>query len=405
MTLVTMILSIIIGYLLGSINPAWIIVKILRGIDIRQIGTRNAGTTNVFKNIGLAPAVVTAIYDLGKGLLAMWIVSKLGVREPFYILAGLAAFLGHVFPFYLGFRGGQGTTVLMSLFFFISYKIFSVIAFPWQEFTALAIVVLSLLYIVNKGDVMGLSLIPLLWLILIKLIIIHPSMWFYLSLVIAIFIYIFIINISIIRKENIVHLKVETKKQLLHWRTIARPLAILIPIIYLYASKQIILYILGILGIILIAVDLARLASKEVNLFFFSFKGIFKEKERSAFSSLTYFIVACFLSILLFDQDIAILAIFFIIFGDLAVKFLGAQYTKRFILRERSLEGFLAYFAYSLFFGSLVGISLGIPFWFIIIGALTAASTDLFSIFGIDDNFTVALISGAVLEGFRFFIG
>lgn len=397
-------ISVLIGYALGSINPAWIIVKLSRGIDIRQIGTRNAGTTNVFKNIGLAPAVVTAIYDLGKGLLAMWIASKLDIREPFYILAGLAAFLGHVFPFYLGFRGGQGTAVLMSLFFFLSYKIFSVIAFPWQEFTALAVVVLSLLYITDKGDVMGLSLIPLLWLILIKLIIAHPNMWFYIILVIAIFIYIFIINISIIRKENVVHLKEETKKQLLHWRTIARPLAVLIPIIYFYGSKEIILWILGVLGIILIAIDLSRLISRGFNIFLFSLKGFLKEKERNAFSSLTYFIVACFLAILLFEQNIAILAITFIIFGDLAAKFFGAQYTKRLILRERSLEGFLAYFAFCLFLGTYLGVSLGMPFCFIIIGALTAASTDLFSIFGIDDNFTVALISGAVLEGIRFFI-
>jgi len=398
-------ISVLIGYLLGSINPAYFLGRLLLKKDIREIGTHNAGGTNVYKSIGLWPAVITIIYDLSKGLLAMYIAWRLGVQEPWYLVAGIGAFLGHVFPFYLRFRGGQGTAVLMSLFFFLSYKIFYVIAFPWQEFTALAIVVLSLLYIANKGDVMGLSLIPLLWLILIKLIIIHPNMWFYLSLVIAIFIYIFIINISIIRKENIVHLKEETKRQMLHWRTIARPLAILIPIIYLFASKEIILWILGILGMILITVDLARLASGGLNLFFFSLKGVFKEKERRAFTSLTYFIVACFLAILLFEQDIAILAIVFITFGDLAAKFFGAQYTKRFILRERSLEGFLAYFAFSLFFGTYLGVSLGVPFWFIVIGALTAALTDLFSIFGIDDNFTVALISGAVLEGFRFFIG
>ena len=397
-------LSILIGYLLGSINPAYFFGRLILHKDIREIGTHNAGGTNVYKNVGLLPAIVTIIYDLSKGLLAIYIAWRLGVAEPWYLLAGIGAFFGHVFPFHLGFRGGQGTAVLMSLFFFLSYKIFSVIAFPWPEFIALAIVTLSTLYVANKGDVMGLSLIPLLWMILIKLLIIHPAIWFSIAAVIAIFIYIFAINVSIIRKEGIVHLKGHTREQLLHWRTMARPLAILIPIIYLFSSKEIILWILGILGIILVAVDLTRLASHGVNLFLFSLKGVLKEKERSAFSSLTYFIVACFLAILLFTQDIAILAITFIIFGDLAAKFFGAQYTKRFIIRDRSLEGFLAYFAYALFFGTFVGISLGVPFYFIVIGALTAALTDLFSIFGIDDNFTVALISGGVLTGIRFFI-
>jgi len=398
-------ISVIIGYVLGSLNPAYFLGRLLLKKDIREIGTHNAGGTNVYKSIGLWPAVITIIYDLGKGLLAMYIAWRLGVQDPWYLLAGIGAFLGHVFPFYLGFRGGQGTAVLMSLFFFLSYKIFSVIAFPWQEFIALAIVTISILYIANKGDVMGLSLIPLLWLILIKLIITHPNMWFYIILVIAIFVYIFIINISIIIKENIVHLKKETRKQMLHWRTIARPLAILIPVIYLFTSKDVILWILGILGLILVIVDLVRLASRGANLFLFSLKGVLKEKERRAFSSLTYFIVACFLSILLFEQDIAVLSITFVIFGDLAAKFFGAQYTKRYILRERSLEGFLAYFGYTLFFGTFIGVTLGVPFWFIAIGALTAALTDLFSIFGIDDNFTVALISGGVLQGIRFFIG
>ncbi len=398
-------ISVLIGYVLGSINPAYFLGRLLLKKDIREVGTHNAGGTNVYKSIGLKPAVVTIIYDLSKGLLSMYIAWRLGVQDPWYLLAGIGAFLGHVFPFYLGFRGGQGTAVLMSLFFFLSYRIFSVIAFPWQEFIALAVTTLSVLYIANKGDVIGLSLIPLLWLILIKLIITHPVMWFYIILVLAIFIYIFIINVSIIIKENIVHLKEETKKQLLHWRTIARPLAILIPIIYIFTSKEIILWILGILGIILIVVDLTRLASRGANLLLFSLKGVFKEKERKAFSSMTYFMVACFLSILLFTQDIAVLAITFIIFGDLAAKFFGAQYTRRFLLRERSLEGFLAYFAYTLFFGTFIGISLGVPFWFIALGALTAATTDLFSIFGIDDNFTVALISGGVLQGIRFFVG
>jgi len=67
----TSLLALLIGYLLGSISPAFILGKVLKGIDIRQHGTKNAGTTNVKKVLGLGPAIFTAIYDLSKGLLAI----------------------------------------------------------------------------------------------------------------------------------------------------------------------------------------------------------------------------------------------------------------------------------------------------------------------------------------------
>ena len=134
-------LSILIGYLLGSINPAYFFGWLLKHQDIRTFGTKNAGGTNVLKNIGIAPGIITIIYDLLKGVLAIFIAWKLGVHDPWYLLAGLGAFLGHVFPFYLNFRGGQGVAVLMSLFFFSSVKLFLVISFPWQEFSALVVVV------------------------------------------------------------------------------------------------------------------------------------------------------------------------------------------------------------------------------------------------------------------------
>ncbi len=101
-------ISIIIGYLLGSVSPSYILGKLLKGIDIREHGDGNAGTTNTKKVLGIGPAIIAAIYDLGKGLLSIWIAYKLGADPVFMYAAGYAAILGHVFPFYLGFRGGQG---------------------------------------------------------------------------------------------------------------------------------------------------------------------------------------------------------------------------------------------------------------------------------------------------------
>jgi len=104
MELVFYLLSIIIGYAIGSLSPAYFLGKVLKNVDIREVGDKNAGTSNVYKVLGIIPAIITATYDLSKGLLAMLVASLIGVPEPIIYLSGLAAIVGHVFPFYLNFR-------------------------------------------------------------------------------------------------------------------------------------------------------------------------------------------------------------------------------------------------------------------------------------------------------------
>jgi len=73
------------GYLKGSISPAYILGKLLRGIDIRQHGDGNAGRMNVYYVLGLKPTVITAIFDLSKGLISMYIASLLFRESPLFI--------------------------------------------------------------------------------------------------------------------------------------------------------------------------------------------------------------------------------------------------------------------------------------------------------------------------------
>ena len=109
----------IIGYAVGSISPAYLLGKLIYNIDIREKGTGNAGTINTFRVLGLAPAVGTALFDLAKGLIVMHLASQLGASPLVIHLTGCAAVLGHVFPFYLNFRGGQGvaTATAMMLYY------------------------------------------------------------------------------------------------------------------------------------------------------------------------------------------------------------------------------------------------------------------------------------------------
>jgi glycerol-3-phosphate acyltransferase PlsY len=400
----TLFMAIIIGYLLGAISPAWILGKLLKGIDIRKHGTLNAGTTNVYKTLGLWPAIVTGIYDFFKGLLAIWIAWRLGVKDPYYLLPGVAAFLGHIYPFYLNFKGGQGSATSLAIFFFLAIKVFLIVPLPWHQLLALAIIAFVVLYVSRIASVLGIVILPLVWLVMITLSFAYPEVRFDILLIILILVYLWYRALTETIRRKMVQISEHTRKQLMNWRTFARPLAIFIPIIYLLTTKETVLWVVGIVGMFFIVIDLSRLISRGLNLFLFkNVVGLFKEKDRFRFSSMTFFMLASFLSILLFDKDVAIMALSFIIFGDLATKFFGGQYSRIIFFRDRSWEGLLTYFAFALFFGVFFADQLGISILFPIIGAMAAATTDLFSIFGIDDNFTVALISGAVMQGIRFF--
>lgn len=124
MMLIPIILTVaLIGYLLGSINTSIIISK-LRGSDIRQHGSGNAGLTNTLRTFGAQAAVLTLLGDILKGVAAVWLTKYvatvlcliLKVEIPFgssflvmlECIAGLACVLGHNFPLYFKFKGGKG---------------------------------------------------------------------------------------------------------------------------------------------------------------------------------------------------------------------------------------------------------------------------------------------------------
>ena len=111
--------AIIIGYLLGSLPSAYIAGRMLRGMDIRQLGDGNMGTANAWRELGARAGIVVIIVDVGKGAAAMLIATAIGVPLPVLLLTGLAAVAGHNWPIFLGFRGGRGAAttigVLLSL--------------------------------------------------------------------------------------------------------------------------------------------------------------------------------------------------------------------------------------------------------------------------------------------------
>lgn len=108
----TLILWAAIGYLLGAIPFGIVITRALGLGDLRQIGSGNIGATNVLRTGNKPAALATLLLDSGKGaiavLLARWLAG-----EDAALLAGAAAFLGHLYPVWLGFRGGKGVATFL----------------------------------------------------------------------------------------------------------------------------------------------------------------------------------------------------------------------------------------------------------------------------------------------------
>ncbi len=103
------IIAIIIGYLLGSTPTAYLATRLASGKDIRQLGGGNVGGLNTYREVGLWPGVVVGIVDLAKGAAAVAIaVWLLKVSIPFVLLAGVASVVGHNWMLFLKFSGGKG---------------------------------------------------------------------------------------------------------------------------------------------------------------------------------------------------------------------------------------------------------------------------------------------------------
>jgi glycerol-3-phosphate acyltransferase PlsY len=122
------IASIIIGYLLGSIPTAYIIAKVRKGIDIRDVDTRNMGGGSVLRQVGIWEGALVIIVDMAKGAAPIFIAQAFGVSLPWVLAAGFAAILGHNYPVYVGFRGGQGVATIMGIFFVLTPMAMSVIS-------------------------------------------------------------------------------------------------------------------------------------------------------------------------------------------------------------------------------------------------------------------------------------
>lgn len=386
----------IIGYFVGTVNPGFFFGK-MKGVDLRKVGTKNPGTSNTFRSLGLIYGIPTALYDTLKGLLVMLLAVILGVNLFFAQLSGLMAIVGHIFPFYLKFRGGQGVAAAtgMLLYYLVSYFVLKPIFFLFMFY--LLIIVGIFYYISRIGNLLGVMVLPLLgYAVFLN----FPGnqynlfFWIILGQIVAIGI------INIIERGSF---KIEDETFKTHWWRVAiRPFAILFIIFYVFNPHLITLELIGIVALFFIAFDIYRFMSKQANeLIAKKVKALLRKNEFKKFSSMTIFLVSMFITILLFQKNIAIIASSFLIFGDSFSKLFGLAFGKHKIL-DKSLEGSLAYLGSALIMGYILYANLEISLVVLIIGAASAPIIEILSV-NINDNLTVPLISGAIMTALLLF--
>lgn len=151
----------IIAYAIGSINFAVILSRKLAGFDVREKGSKNAGTTNVLRTVGKKAAAFTLILDILKGIVAISIAilaqkiwPEINVNTLKYI-AGFMVILGHTFPIFFEFRGGKGVATAIGVLLMLNWKIGLICLI-------FGLVIIAVSKMVSLGSILAAILFPIL---------------------------------------------------------------------------------------------------------------------------------------------------------------------------------------------------------------------------------------------------
>lgn len=111
------ILFAVLGYLLGSLNFSIIIGKLFYKVDVREHGSKNAGTTNTLRTLGKVPAIFVLLLDTFKAVIAYWLVFLITRNVSYSYIGAATAVVGHNFPVFFGFKGGKGVATSLGACF------------------------------------------------------------------------------------------------------------------------------------------------------------------------------------------------------------------------------------------------------------------------------------------------
>lgn len=151
----------IIAYFIGSINFSVIFSRKMAGFDVRDKGSKNAGTTNMLRTVGKKAALITLICDILKGVVAVLFAFVLGLiigdtnRALLVQIAGIFVIVGHTFPIFFEFRGGKGVATALGVLITTNYQIGLICL-------VFALIIMAITKMVSIGSVLAAILFPVL---------------------------------------------------------------------------------------------------------------------------------------------------------------------------------------------------------------------------------------------------
>jgi glycerol-3-phosphate acyltransferase PlsY len=155
----TAVLALASGYVLGSIPSGYIAGRALKGLDLREMGSGNLGTTNVFRSLGKGPALVVLVADMGKGALAvtvgLYLLPSLinALPDLTGLLCALAAVLGHSFSPFVGFSGGKGVATGAGAFLVLAPLPTIAVVLVW-------VILLATTRVMSLASIAGAAVLP-----------------------------------------------------------------------------------------------------------------------------------------------------------------------------------------------------------------------------------------------------
>lgn len=163
----TYVIIAIIAYAIGSISFSVIFSKKFAGFDVREKGSKNAGSTNVLRTVGKKAAALTLVCDALKGVVAVLLAVLAGKivknldNALLVQISGIAVIIGHTFPIFFGFKGGKGVATSLGVLLIVNWQIGLICL-------VFALVVMMLTKMVSAGSVMAAILFPVLTLFIAK---------------------------------------------------------------------------------------------------------------------------------------------------------------------------------------------------------------------------------------------
>lgn len=143
------------SYLLGAIPTSYLVGRLLKGIDLREHGSKNLGATNLYRTLGWRYAIPVGLFDVAKGAIPVLLFGPRAPEVPYFpIWCGLMAVLGHVFSVFVGFKGGKGVATAAGMVIGLAPLAFPVVVVVW-------VLIVWLTGYVSLGSIVAAGLFPL----------------------------------------------------------------------------------------------------------------------------------------------------------------------------------------------------------------------------------------------------